>query len=216
MNIILAGYTGLTGSHVLHLLLQDDRVKTITCVGRTPPLQDKKINFIALKEIHGDGASPEAHATICCIGTTIKRAGSQHAFRNVDFGNVQQLAKWCSSRSSKFVLMSSVGADAGSTNFYLRVKGETEKEIRRVFNQNVYIVQPSLLLGKREESRPLERLAQGASSLLSPLFPKRFSKYKPVHASDVAAALVSLAIEDRPFKHPLLYDDIMQLAARAR
>jgi uncharacterized protein YbjT (DUF2867 family) len=134
--------------------------------------------------------------TYVCLGTTIKKAGSKSAFRKVDFEYVHvaaQLAR--AQRAVSFVWISSVGANAKSNNFYLRVKGELENAILGMSGlQNASAVRPSLLLGERMEMRPAEKLASVFSPFLSPLLLGGLVKYKPVQAADVAAQMIRLQV----------------------
>ena len=130
----------------------------------------------------------------CCLGTTIKSAGSQSAFRRVDFEYVHvaaQLAR--AQRASGFVWVSSIGADAKSSNFYLRVKGELENAIMTMPQLNhAAAVRPSLLVGEREESRFGEQLGIALGSVIAPLMIGGLRKYRPIQAADVAQQMIGL------------------------
>lgn len=213
MNILLAGYTGLTGSFVLQQLIEHDRVKAIICVGRTSPTPHKKITFEPWEHItkQSNPLATQIDAVICCIGTTIRKAGSQAAFRAVDLELVITLAQWTKNTSRKFILMSSVGASEGSSNFYLKVKGEAEHAIQSSFGAGAYIVRPSILLGNRKELRIGESIGKIISTVISPLMFGSLRKYKPVKAKDVAQAMVTLAVSNQRNASPFHYDDVMAL-----
>src|SRR2546422_227594 len=126
---LLAGATGLVGGHVLRLLLADESYQKITVLSRrglpvtSPKLQQRLIDFDHLADLD----VPRVDDVFCCLGTTIKKAGSQEAFRKVDFGYVEALARIAARAGAKqFLLVSAIGADAKSRVFYSRVKGETE------------------------------------------------------------------------------------------
>jgi uncharacterized protein YbjT (DUF2867 family) len=128
----------------------------------------------------------------CALGTTIRKAGSQPAFRRVDYDYVVSLARLAREQGAgHFLLVSSVGADPRSRVFYSRVKGEVEAAVQTLGYPSLTIVRPSLLLGNRAEFRLGEVLARP----LGPLMPRR---YRPVHARAVAATLIRAANQGRP------------------
>ena len=201
---LVLGATGLVGKAVVEQLCRDRRYQTVTCLVRKPLSNDfftenaSKIrpivvNFENLQDYQGYFG---AQHIFVCLGTTIKKAGNKSAFRRVDFEYVHvaaQLAR--AQRAISFVWISSVGANAKSSNFYLRVKGELENAIINMSGlDNACAVRPSLLLGKREEMRPTEKLATMLTPLLSPLMRGGFSKYKPVQVADVAAQMIRLQV----------------------
>jgi uncharacterized protein YbjT (DUF2867 family) len=151
------------------------------------------VNFEDLEDYQGYFGAEHIYV---CLGTTIKKAGNKSAFRKVDFEYVHiaaQLAR--AQRAISFVWISSVGANAKSSNFYLRVKGELENAIISMSGlDNACAVRPSLLLGERGEVRTAEKVASMLSPWLSPLLLGRLSKYKPVQAADVAAQMIRLQV----------------------
>jgi len=137
-----------------------------------------------------------ADDVFCCLGTTIKQAGSEEAFRRVDFGYVTEAAHIAAAEGAEqFGLVSALGADAGSRVFYNRVKGEAEDAVRALPFRSVHILRPSLLLGERKEFRLGERIAEAAAWALGPLMRGSLSRFRPVHSRAVAAVLVRLAGE---------------------
>jgi uncharacterized protein YbjT (DUF2867 family) len=201
---LVLGATGLVGKALVEQLCRDRRYQTVTCLVRKPLSNDfftenaSKIrpivvNFENLQDYQGYFG---AQHIFVCLGTTIKKAGNKSAFRRVDFEYVHvaaQLAR--AQRAISFVWISSVGANAKSSNFYLRVKGELENAIINMSGlDNACAVRPSLLLGKREEMRPSEKLATMLTPLLSPLMLGGLSKYKPVQVADVAAQMIRLQV----------------------
>lgn len=201
---LVLGATGLVGKTLVEQLCQDHRYQTVTCLLRKPLSKDFftpssvkvepiVVNFDNLQDYQGYFGV--AHIYVC-LGTTIKKAGSKSAFRKVDFEYVHvaaQLAR--AQRAVSFVWISSVGANAKSNNFYLRVKGELENAILNMSGlDNASAVRPSLLLGEREEMRPAEKIASLLSPFLSPLLRGGLSKYKPVQAADVAAQMIRLQV----------------------
>jgi uncharacterized protein YbjT (DUF2867 family) len=190
----IIGSTGLIGSHLLDLLLLDETIVSVRILVRRPvhishsKLVVKVIDFAdpeALREgVRGSGS------VFCAIGTTnAKVKGDKTAYRKVDFDIPVNAARFCAETDvPAFLLVSSVGADSRSGNFYLRLKGEAEDAVRAFDIPSISIFRPSMLLGRRSESRPLESIAQAVSRPLSFLFP---SKYKPIRAHDVARAMVA-------------------------
>ena len=210
---LVLGATGLVGKTLVEQLCQDHRYQTVTCLVRKPlsidffcvgagnadsansadKVQPIVVDFENLQDYQGYFGCQHIYV---CLGTTIKKAGSKGAFRKVDFEYVHvaaQLAR--AQRAVSFVWISSVGANAKSHNFYLRVKGELENAIIGMSGlDNACAVRPSLLLGEREEMRPAEKLASVFSPFLSPLFLGGLVKYKPVQAADVAAQMIRLQV----------------------
>jgi uncharacterized protein YbjT (DUF2867 family) len=127
----------------------------------------------------------------CALGTTIRNAGSREAFRRVDHDYVVALARAARARGARhFLLVSSIGADPRARTFYLRVKGDVEEAVQALGYPAVTIVRPSLLLGPRDEVRPVEVLMKPLGALM----PRRF---RPVHARAVAATLIRAGLSDR-------------------
>ena len=201
---LVLGATGLVGKTLVEQLCQDHRYQTVTCLVRKPlslnffcasadKVQPIVVDFENLQDYQGYFGCQHIYV---CLGTTIKKAGSKGAFRKVDFEYVHvaaQLAR--AQRAVSFVWISSVGANAKSHNFYLRVKGELENAIIGMSGlDNACAVRPSLLLGEREEMRPAEKLASVISPFLSPLLVGGLMKYKPVQAADVAAQMIRLQV----------------------
>ena len=204
---LVLGASGLVGKKLVEQLCRDHRYQTVTCLLRKPlskdfftvsadntaKVQPIVVDFENLQDYQGYFGSEHIYV---CLGTTIKKAGNKSAFRKVDFEYVHiaaQLAR--AQRALSFVWISSVGANAKSNNFYLRVKGELENAIIGMSGlENASAVRPSLLLGEREEMRPAEKLASVFSPFLSPLLLGGLSKYKPVQAADVAAQMIRLQV----------------------
>ncbi len=133
----------------------------------------------------------------CCLGTTIKKAGSQKAFRAVDHSLVVAIAKIMQRQGAQqFVVVSAMGASKDSKVFYNRVKGEMEDALIRLGYPCLRIVRPSLLLGARKEHRLGEKIAVLLTPLLSPLLLGSLKKYKPVEASSVASFMVRISREE--------------------
>lgn len=196
---LLAGATGLVGSHVLQLLLADAGWSRVVTVGRrTTPVRHEKLEqrVLDLGGIGALGDLPRADDVFCCLGTTIKQAGSQQAFRRVDYDFVVGLARaGVRLGATQFVLCSAIGADPESRMFYSRVKGEAEAAVRTLPYRAIQIFRPSLLLGERSEFRLGERIAMAGAPLLRVVLVSRLRRYRPIQARDVARAMVRIARE---------------------
>jgi len=215
---LVAGSSGLVGGHLLRQLLDDpayDRVTALT--RRALPLTHKKlvqqvVDFDRLAEV---GDFPRVHDVFCCLGTTIRQAGSQDAFRKVDMTYVVELGRMAvRHRTTQFLVVTALGADPRSRVFYNRVKGETEEAIRRLQFEGIQIFRPSLLLGKREQSRPAERIAGLLSPLVGWVMMGPLARYRPIKAATVARAMVRVARDAPRGAHVYESDEIRRLGRR--
>ncbi len=222
MKVMLLGATGLTGGQVLQGLLAREEVDQVVALvrHRLPTLHDK----LAQHEVDFDNL--DAHASlfdvdtiICCLGTTIKKAGSQAQFRKVDLGYPLKAAELGRSHDVRaFILMSAIGASSSSTIFYNRVKGELEDALEDLGYPYLSIYHPSLLLGDRKEQRTAEALGIKAMPLVNRLLIGPLDKYRGIEAATVAQAMVnevcSLATEAAAERVLQVreYDEIRQLA----
>lgn len=207
-SVTLLGATGLVGRHTLDLLSADPAFTRIVVLARrkfaeatAPRVEAHVIDFDKLEE------RPDlfrVDAVICALGTTIKTVGgSKERFRAVDYGIPLTAAKVALAQGVRhFLLVSALGANPKSRVFYSRVKGELEDALRTMRFRSVTILRPSLLLGDRNEFRLGEEVAKRLG-LLAP------GKYRPIHAREVAAALVRAAKEDVPGMHILESDEIV-------
>lgn len=206
---VIAGATGLVGGECLKLLL--DRYDTVTAfvrrsTGRTHArLLERHIDFDRLGTME---IPPGAHV-YCALGTTIKTAGSQEAFRHVDYDYPKMLAeRTADAPGTRFMLVSSVGANARSGNFYLRTKGELEDAVRALPIEAVHIFRPSVLVGERTESRPGERFGIVMTEALGFLLLGALRKYRAMPAPVLAAAMVAAANRDARGQFIYHYDEI--------
>lgn len=194
---LIIGSTGLIGSQLLQLLLESDHYsQVITFVKRDAGIEHPKLRQHII-----DFDKPESYNDLvkgddffCTIGTTIKKAGSKEAFRKVDFEYPQQFAKIAiENKVKQFLLISSLGADATSSNFYLKTKGEIEVFLKASNFEKVSILRPSLLLGNRAEFRLGEKIGAFVMKSFSFLFIGNLKKYKPIESKSVAKALFAIA-----------------------
>lgn len=190
-RILLAGATGLTGEHLLDRLLSEPTISRVLAPSRAPlaehPHLDNPVGVLAelLPSLQGP-----IDSAFCCLGTTIKQAGSQDAFRAVDHDLVLAFARRARELGARhFLVISAMGANPGSSVFYNRVKGETEAALKAMDWPQLTIARPSLLLGPRREFRLGERLA-------APLLRWIPGKYRGIEAAVLARALWRLALEE--------------------
>ena len=197
---LLIGSTGLVGSQLLHLLLDSSTYnKVIVFVKRDAKIEHPKLVQHIIDFDHAESYEHYVHGDdfFCCIGTTIKKAGSQEAFKKVDYTYPKQFAQLAAkNKVSHLLLISSIGADEKSTNFYLKTKGAIEAFLKIADLETVTIVRPSLLLGKRTEFRLTEKIGAFFMTTFSFLLVGNLKKYKPIESKKVAQALYKLAQDD--------------------
>jgi uncharacterized protein YbjT (DUF2867 family) len=197
----LAGGSGLVGGALLRRLLQGDHFDKIISVGRRVlPVRDPKLvqveTDLATPSVFDALASPQV--AFCCLGTTIKKAGSREAFRKVDHDAVLAFAQGAKLKGAHvFIHVSSLGASIKSSTFYSAVKGETERDVGRVGFPSVYALRPSILDGDRGESRPGEYVGLLVGRVLAPLL----GKYRPTPVGTVVETMVTLARAPAPGVH---------------
>lgn len=194
---LLLGATGLVGGHCLNRLLADDAYARVVSLGRCPldrshpKLIHHVIDFDRYETYNGFLSVDDV---FCCLGTTMKQAGSREAFRRVDFEYPVQIARRARAQGARqYLLVSALGASVSSPFFYSRVKGEVEQAISALSFYGVYIFRPSLLRGARSEVRRGERAAEKVLDRLDFLLKGPFSKYRPTPADAVAAAMIAVA-----------------------
>lgn len=202
-TIVIAGASGVVGRQVLQHLLQRSDVDRVIAIGRrTLPIEHEKlvsaIADMASHTLMAEHIVNGAAVALCCLGTTMKRAGSQEAFRAVDRDAVVAFAKAAVEQSvRRFVLISSIGADPGSRNFYLKTKGEAESAVAGFGFEQLTILRPSFIddQGTRNEYRAAERLflplARLAFSVIG-----RNSRYAPITADALGKAMVRFAFDE--------------------
>ena len=194
---LLAGATGLVGRECLRLLARDERVAEVRALVRRalppdslgPRVRECRTDFDRLGD-HPDWF--QVDRVFCALGTTIRQAGSQEAFRRVDYEYPLAVAKAARARgASHFLLVSALGASSRSGVFYNRVKGELEEAVQALGYPSVTIARPSMLAGHRQEPRFGEEVAKRIGWLIP-------ARWRPVQASQVALALVKAAHENAP------------------
>ncbi len=197
----IIGATGLIGNHLAQLLQKDDHFTTIRVLVRRPfagtnfKTEVKLIDFSDAEsfKLGIDGS----HTVFCAVGTTQKKVnGDKNAYRKVDYDIAVHAARFAKETGcNQFLLVSSVGADPNSTVFYLKLKGEIEREVSALNLHSVSLFRPSLLLGERSEERSAERLTGWAMKRFSFLLPDR---YKAITAEEVALSMVKASKKETP------------------
>ncbi len=210
-RVLLAGATGLVGRELLRQLMADPTVGEVRALTRRTlsrqdllghtghPVGDARLQVceVDFDRLDRSAALFEVDWVCCAMGTTRRKAGSQAAFRQVDFDYPFQIAQLALAQGARqLLLVSALGADATSRVFYNHIKGELEDALSALNYDGVCVARPSLLAGDRGEFRLGERLGLALGCLM----PER---YKPVHATQVAAGLLSVAREERPGWHVL-------------
>ena len=191
---LIIGATGLVGGFVLDDLLNDDYYSEVIVLTRkslnksNPKLKEILVDFNNLENYKND---IKADTVFCCLGTTIKIAGSQEAFKKVDYEyplRVAEIAK--ENGATNYLLITALGSSKSSIVFYNRVKGEVEADIAKLNFDSFHILQPSLIIGERKESRTGEDIAQKLSPVYDAIMFGPLAKYKSIKASQIAKAMV--------------------------
>ncbi len=196
-SALIAGASGLVGGHCLRKLLERPEYERVVAIGRrrTDLSHPKLTQHIVDFESFSAADCSTVDDVYCCLGTTIAKAGSKEAFARVDREYPRRLAEAAfNSGAEQFLLVSSVGADAQSSNFYLRTKGEVEQSVSGVPFTAVHIFRPSMLLGKRTEFRWKERVSEPLVRGMQWMFVGSLGKYRPIEAEAVARAMVNAAL----------------------
>ena len=215
---LLVGASGLVGGHCLRFLLEDPSYgSVIVFVRRKLPDLHAKLSQLVVDfdELETLGKCPRVDDVYCCLGTTIKKAGTQDAFRKVDFEypvRIAALTQHCG--ANQFLLVSSVGADPHARVFYSRVKGEVEEAIRKISFGAFHVFRPSLLLGERTEHRAGEKIGAIVFSACKPFMRGPLRNYRAIRASDVAQAMVRVAQMELTGMHIFESGRIQEIADR--
>jgi uncharacterized protein YbjT (DUF2867 family) len=197
-SAVIFGVTGLTGKTILNYLVNDSRYDKIYIVSRRPtgfihPKTEEIIfNFKDFSEL----PDLKVNHVFSCMGTTIKKAGSQQAQQVIDRDYPIEIAKYAKKTGAKkLITVSSVGADANSGNFYLRTKGEMEEGVKTYFPSAIF-VRPSFIFGNREERRTGEKIGIGIFKMINPLLLGGLNKYKGISVKKLAQAMIDACFKD--------------------
>lgn len=198
---LIIGSTGLVGAQLLNLILESPVYdKVVVFVKRDTAIKHPKLiqHLIDFDKIENYQNLVVGDDFFCTIGTTIKKAGSQEAFKKVDLIYPKQFAQIAlKNKVSQFLIISSLGANEQSTNFYLKTKGEMEAFLKKLTFKSTIILRPSLLLGNRTEFRVGEKFGAIFMKTISILLFGELLKYKPIESKTVAKALFELAQQNQ-------------------
>ena len=203
-NVAIIGATGLIGHQLLSLLLKDTHFADIYVVTRRSlKFDDERVKNIVIDfsdDLSFKNALSACDVVFCSVGTTQKQVkGDKVAYRKIDVDIPEKAAQYCEENGgTTFLLVSSVGADSKSGNFYLALKGEVEDYVVKRNIPSITIFRPSLLLGNRKEFRIGEIISTLFMKPLAFLVP---SIYKPIEAAQVAKSMYQAAISNRPGVH---------------
>lgn len=205
-HILLAGASGLTGEHLLDRLLNEPTVTRVLAPSRKPLAEHPRLEnpvgdpAVFLPQLRG-----QVDIAFCCLGTTIKQAGSEEAFRAIDLDMVVGFAKRAREMGARhLIVISAIGADPKSSIFYNRVKGQMEEALKAQGWPQLTIVRPSLLLGERLEPRLAEQLAGPLSRLIP-------GKYHCIEVCELARAMWRLALEEQDGVRVVESDELRKL-----
>ena len=213
-QVTLFGATGLIGSDLLEFLLKDSDIHLINVVGRNPfHLQHDKINNIVIDFEDVSSISNSitgSEAVFVSIGTTMSKVnGDKIKYKSVDFDIIFNIANACKQKNiNQFIYVSSLGANANSSNFYLRLKGEIDEAVAKLNLNSTSVFRPSVLLGKRNESRPGEKIMQFIMPLLDFMIP---SNSKAIKAKDVAKSMFNTSKNYKSGVRIYHYNEIKEL-----
>lgn len=215
---LVIGATGLVGNFVVEELLKDESFKTVRILVRRslkiihPKLEERIVNFTDINDYaekfgYGD-------VIFCCIGTTQNKVkGDKDAYEKIDFEIPLNAARMgIVNKFKKFLIVSAVGANESSSNFYLKLKGRTENALQQFAFQSISVFRPSILSGNRKEIRPAEKIMQSIIKVVSPLLIGSLKKYRAIKASDVAKAMVNESKRNDSGIHYFEYAAIINLA----
>lgn len=212
----LIGATGLIGSQILQQLLEDPDFSSIKVLVRRPiDIAHPKVKVVLLNfadEAAYQAAIASSDVVFCSVGTTLKQVNNDMvAYRKIDYDIPVNAARFCAATACpKFLLVSSIGANNQSRNFYLKLKGEVEEKVGSLGLPTVSIFRPSMLLGQRAEFRLGEKIGQVMMGALGFLIP---AQYKAIEATTVARAMIAAAKKDTVGVQFYTYAEMMSLVS---
>jgi uncharacterized protein YbjT (DUF2867 family) len=212
----LAGASGFVGGYLLEALLETPEAGRIFAISRRPLAREHPRianRIVQFDKLQSQLQGITCQVALCCLGTTLRQAGSQQEFRKVDLDYVLSFAAAAkAAQAQRFIVVSSVGANPKSRNFYLRTKGEMEAALATVGFPALDIFQPGMLLGWRRHPRPLELAASLAMPLVNPFLFGSRDPYRGIPARTVAAAMVAATRSMRRGPQRYTYAGIKALA----
>ncbi|WP_028544857.1 NAD-dependent epimerase/dehydratase family protein [Paenibacillus taiwanensis] len=215
---LVLGATGLVGSELMaRIYTYYKRVIVLSRRTVTMPYPNVEIHTIDFEYMDEYAALFQVEDVFCCLGTTIKQAKSKEAFRKVDYTYPLQAAKLSAAANVRsFTIITAMGSSSKSAFFYSRVKGDLETELQALPLHALHIVQPSLIIGARQEFRLGERAAATISPLLSPMLRGPLAKYRPIQASVISEAMLYAARSGLGGTHIYASDQLRIMAAQLK
>ncbi|MGZ3873137.1 MAG: NAD(P)H-binding protein [Mucilaginibacter sp.] len=213
---IIAGASGLIGQSLLNILLQHPGYdEVLILVRKELPLKHPKLNqlIVDFDKLEDYSAAITGDALFSCLGSTKKKTPDPAVYRKVDHDYTLRLAQIALKNNiGQFHLVSSMGANPYSINFYTKLKGETETELVKLGLRSLYIYRPSFLTGKRNERRPMESFLTLTMKLIDPLLLGGLKKYRSIPALKVAQAMYKQSLKNQPGVHTYASDKIKELS----
>jgi uncharacterized protein YbjT (DUF2867 family) len=205
MTVCIAGASGLVGNEILIQLLNNPQIEKVLVLARKPlgfghaKLQVVIVPFEQLDQLE---VTEKIDIGFCALGTTLRKAGSKSRQQEIDRDYVVSFSNFCKKTGvEKIGIVSSIGANEQSSNFYLRTKGEMEQGVSRLEIPATVFIRPSFLIGPRRERRPGEKLIQGLLVLIGPLLFGKAKKYRGIHVSKVAQKLIEATLSETKGVH---------------
>jgi uncharacterized protein YbjT (DUF2867 family) len=196
---IIAGASGLIGSKLLNILLQESYYDEVLILVRKEfPVTHKKLVQLVIDfdKLNDHATAITGHSIFCCLGSTKKKTPDLGIYRKIDHDYPLKLAQLATKNGvEQYHLVSAIGANSNSSNFYTKMKGDVEEAIEKVGLTCLHIYQPSILTGGRKESRPMERFFIGLMKLIDPLLIGSLKKYRSIPAETVARAMFNESIK---------------------
>jgi uncharacterized protein YbjT (DUF2867 family) len=212
---IIAGASGLIGSNLLQILLAEDGYDQVLIIGRREmPIKHPKLKQLVVdfEKLDDYAAEITGDVIFSCLGTTKAQTPDKTLYRKIDHDYPVQLAQiGLKNGVQQFHLVSVVGANASSSTFYIKLKGETEQDVANVGLPSVYIYQPSMLKGRKEKLRLGESIFNGLMTIIDPLLFGGLKKYHSVKGVDVARAMYNQSVDNEAGTFKYQYNDIIKL-----
>lgn len=212
---IIFGATGLIGGHLLQRLLDSPAYgKVIAVVRRNLPLEHPKLttliaDFQTIESVKDQLVGDDV---FCCLGTTRRKTPDLKEYYRIDHDYPVAAARLTAAKgATSFSLVSAIGANPNSSNFYIRMKGETERDVQSVGFEYIHIFRPSLLKGNRNESRWMESVAEGLFTVIDPLLMGNLKRYRSITGTDVAHAMFAAAQQPTTGTEIYYWNEMKQL-----
>lgn len=197
---VIAGSSGLVGVELLHQLCASSAYHSITLLVRRPSgFIHPKVAEVITDFDHIENFSDHMKGDVffSCLGSTRKKTPDKRHYYQIDHDYPLAMARIALANGmQQFHLISAIGADPGASNFYLKMKGETDRDIAALPFRSVHIYRPSFLAGDREERRSMEKIGLAIFKLLGPLMVGVLRKYRSIDVKDVAGAMIRQSLED--------------------